>query len=104
MPVRSEKLKRNNYGFKTSLNTAVFTTKFVLNENKVITKVSHYKEDGAWEFFSDDEFIEFEKVAKLVSLEEILDLDPSIKDLFNLKEGYQAIRMSLKDKWIINKI
>jgi hypothetical protein len=104
MPERSIKLKKNNYGFKTSLNTAVFTTKFIINENKLITKVSHYKEDGAWEFFSDDEFLEYEKVSKLVSLEEILDLDPSIKDLFNLKEGYQAYRMSLKDKWIIKKI
>jgi hypothetical protein len=104
MTGHNEKSKKNNYGFKTSLNTAVFTTKFVLNENKVITRVSHHLEDGAWEFISDDLFIEYEQVAKLVSLEEIIDLDPSIKDLFNLEEGFQAYRKSLKDKWIIIKM
>ena len=104
MRERGEKSKNTNNGFKTSLNTAVFTTKFVIDEKKVITTVSHYKEDGAWDFFSDDEFIEYEKIAKLVSLEEILDLDPSIKDLSDLKEGFTAYRKSLKDKWIIKKM
>ena len=97
------KMRKNTYGFNTSLNTAVFTTSFVIDDKKLITRVSHYKEDGAWEFLSDDEFVEFEKVAKLVSLEEIIDLDPSIKDLFNLEEGYYALRKSLNAKWIIKK-
>lgn len=103
MTEHNGKSKNNNYGFNTSLNTAVFTTKFVLNDNKVITKVFHHLEDGAWEFLSDDLFIEYEQVAKLVSLEEIIDLDQSIKDLSNLEEGFHAYRKSLKDKWIIKK-
>lgn len=98
----NKKSKTNNYGFQTSLNTAVFTTSFIINEKKPITYVSHEIEDGAWQFFSDDEFIDFEKVAKLVSLEEIIDLDPSIIELSDLKEGYVAFRKTQNDKWVIN--
>ena len=98
------KMKSKNYGFNTSLNTAVFTTTYVFDQNKLITKVFHHNEDGSWEFLSDDEFTEYEKVAKLVSLEEIIDLDPSIKDLSILKEGFYAIRKSQNDKWVIKTI
>ncbi len=59
--------------------TAAFTTKFVLEDNKVITYVTHDIEDGAWQFFSDDEFENFESVAKIVGLNEIMDKDPTLK-------------------------
>jgi hypothetical protein len=101
--IHIEKSRMNNYGFQTSLNTAVFTTSFIINEKKPITYVSHEIEDGAWQFFSDDEFIDFEKVAKLVSLEEIIELDPSIIELSDLKEGYVAFRKTQDYKWVIKK-
>ena len=98
-----KKSRDNNYGFETSLNTAVFTTSFVINNKRLITYVSHDLEDGAWQFFSDDLFDDFEKVAKLVSLEEIIDLDPSIIDLSEMQEGYSASRETLNDRWVIKK-
>jgi hypothetical protein len=54
--------------FKEADNTAVFTTKFVVNDKKEITYVTHEKEDGAWQFFSNDNFDNFEDVAKVVDL------------------------------------
>jgi hypothetical protein len=98
-----KKTRENKYGFETSLNTAVFTTSFVINDKRPITYVSHNFEDGAWQFFSDDLFDDFEKVAKLVSLEEIIDLDTSIIDLSEMQEGYSASRMTLNDKWVMKK-
>ncbi|MFT4857894.1 MAG: hypothetical protein ACI9UV_002070 [Algoriphagus sp.] len=44
---------------KNSIDTAVFTTTFILFENKPITIVIHEIEDGAWQFFNDDEFENF---------------------------------------------
>jgi hypothetical protein len=89
--------------FKDSLNTAVFTTKFVIEDNKDITYVTHDADDGAWQFFSDDEFEDFEKVAKLVSLGQIIERDKSVLDLADMPVGYYAYRKSKKDKWIIKK-
>lgn len=90
--------------FNTSYNTAVFTTKFVLYDNKDITVVYHYKDDGAWQFSSDDEFENFEDVAKVVSLGQIIDIDNSILDLADMQDGYFTRRQSKQDKWIIEKI
>lgn len=46
--------------FEVSFDTAVFTTKFVLDDKTTITYVTHEIEDGAWQFFSDDSFENFE--------------------------------------------
>ena len=85
-------------------DTAVFTTIFVLEDKKTITYVSHELEDKAWQFFSDDKFDDFEKVAKVVGLQEIIDIDPTLKNIIDLDEGYYATRKSKKDNWTINKI
>jgi hypothetical protein len=83
--------------------TAAFTTKFVLEDNKVITYVTHDIEDGAWQFFSDDEFENFESVAKIVGLNEIMDKDPTLKELADMEPGHVATRKFKGDKWAIKK-
>jgi len=89
--------------FKEPLNTAVFTTKFVVEENKPITYVMHDSDDGAWQFFSDDKFDDFECVAKIVGLGEIIKMDDSVLELADMPEGYYAFRESVNDKWKIQK-
>ena len=86
------------------LNTAVFTTKFVLQDKKTITLVSHETEDGAWQFFSDDFFDNFEDVVKIVGLSEIFELDSSLIELLDMPAGYSATRKGKHDKWNIVKI
>jgi hypothetical protein len=53
-------------------NTAVFTTKFGITDKKDITFVMHEKGDGTWQFFSSDNFTNFEDVARVVGLGEIV--------------------------------
>ena len=89
--------------FEDSLNTAVFTTKFVVKENKEITYVTHDIEDSAWQFFSDDEFDNFEEVAMLLSLEGIIEIDKSVLEIADLPLGYIATRQTAKDRWRILK-
>ena len=85
--------------FDESLNTAVFTTKYVMQDKHTITFVSHDLEDGAWQFLSNDQPENNEGMAMLVSLKEIIDQDPSILEVSDLPIGYVATRQSKKDNW-----
>lgn len=89
--------------FQESLNTAVFTTKFVIKNRNLITTVYHDSEDGAWEFFSDDFFENYEDVAMIVSLEEIINLDDTILDISDMGLGYKATRSKREDKWFVTE-
>lgn len=89
--------------FEDSLNTAVFTTSFVVRDKKEITFVTHDIEDGAWEFFSNDIFDDYQDVAMLISLEEMIDIDDTILNIADLALGYKATRQTRKDDWTITK-
>lgn len=90
--------------FEDTLNTAVFTTKFVVKDRKDITYVTHDSEDGAWQFFSNDDFDNYEEVAMLVSLDEIIKIDKTVIEIADLPLGYFATRKTTKDNWMINKL
>lgn len=96
--------QRIKMDFEKSTDTVAFTTKFVLEDKKVITYVTHEIEDGAWQFFSDDEFEDFESVAKIVGLNEIMEKDPTLKELINMEPGYIATRKYKGDMWNIKRM
>jgi len=93
----------DNKKFKEADNTAVFTTKFVTTDKNDITRVTHEKEDGAWQFFSNDSFDHFEDVVKVVGPGDIIKIDSTALELADMKEGYYAVRQMKGAKWIINK-
>lgn len=80
--------------FKEPENTAVFTTSFVIIDKKDNTTAYHEKDDGAWQFFSDDHFENFEEVAKIVSLGEVIKMDSSLLELADMPVGYYAHKKS----------
>jgi hypothetical protein len=90
--------------FKDPLNTAVFTTKFVIVDKKDITMVRHESDDGAWTFFSNDEYQNYEDVAKIVGLSEIIEIDSTILEIADLPEGYYASRNTKEDDWKVEKL
>jgi hypothetical protein len=65
--------------------------------------VAHDEEDGAWQFLSSDEFENFEDVAMIVGLGEIVSIDPSLLEIADMPVGHYAIRETANDKWIIRK-
>ncbi len=75
---------KNRKKFQEADNTAVFTTKYVIRDKNPITYVTHEEEDGAWQFFSSDEFENFEEVAMIVGLGEIVAADPSLLELADM--------------------
>lgn len=87
--------------FKEDLLTYVFTTHFVIEDHSDITCVTH-DHDGDWQFMSDDEFNESD--ARVVSLQEILELDPTLLKLAELPIGYEAKRNDKHSHWEISSI
>jgi len=104
-----ENFENNEYMVETReeynnlIDTMVFTTKFVLEDKKTITFVTRDIEDGAWQFFSDDSFENYEDVAKLVGLQEIFQMDNSLLKIANLPLGFCATRKNKFDSWAIKK-
>ena len=93
----------NNKKFPIPLDTAVFTTVFVIKENSLITLVSH-ELDGAWQFMGPEPITDYTKIAMVVGLGEIIEHDKSILKLADLPKGHQATRQYKRDKWEIVKI
>jgi len=89
--------------FKEPLSTAVLTTKFVINDNKDITYVTHNEDDGSWEFLSDDIFDDHKAVVMVVELGQMLERDPSLLDLADMPVGHYAVRDNQNDAWTISK-
>lgn len=88
--------------FADSLNTAVFTTRFVLDFCSPILYVHHYAEDGAWSFFGAEDCEE--KDLRIISLEEAIEIDNSLLTITDLAFGWYAYRENKDSKWIIRQI
>jgi len=85
--------------FPESLNIYVFTTKYVLNEGSPIVYVSH-DDDGDWQFLGKEKGLG-EEDAKVISLGEMIEHDPSIKEIAHLPLGKKAIRENIYSPWSI---
>ena len=90
--------------FKCSLSTAVFTSRFVINQGRPILIVIHEIDDGNWKFLSKDDSENSKNGLLMVSLQEILMIDPTISEIAFLKEGNIAIRKNIGDDWKIAPI
>lgn len=93
---RQPLLDRNtDFKFYEERNLGVYTTRQAF-EGQPILYVYH-NEDGDWQFHTslhpdtDD--------AKLVSLEEITKLDPSVNDIYHLQYGWRAWRKNVNTDW-----
>jgi hypothetical protein len=83
--------------FGDTPNTAVFTTRDIIEESKPILLVRHDQDDGAWEFHTRKKSHDSE--ARIVALDEIVVRDPSILELADLPLGWSAIRDSITSPW-----
>lgn len=70
----------------------------VLDRSEPILLVSHDAEDHGWQFIgcSDASMAD----AKLVCLEEIVRLDPTVLEVADLEPGWQAIRTTVGSAWM----
>lgn len=80
-------------------NKTVLTTSYVLTNGSPVTFVL-YDEDGDWQLFGEDEVSEDED-AYLVSVEEILEMEPMLKRLPDLQPGQAVTREKDGYKWFL---
>jgi hypothetical protein len=78
-------------------NTYIITTKNIINNNFPIIRVIH-DEDGDWQFLGDEENLT-EDDAVVISIDELLSIDKSIKEVLNMTIDKQAMRINKESPW-----
>ncbi|MFT3994074.1 MAG: hypothetical protein QM660_07190 [Dysgonomonas sp.] len=78
---------------------SVLTTSHVLCNGSPVTYVL-YDEDGDWQLFGEEEFNEDED-AYMVQIDEILEMEPTLRKLPDLQPGQAAIREKDGTRWFI---
>ena len=79
-------------------NVAVFTTTQVVRHHQPILHVSHYDEDGAWQFHTGTRHVS-EADVMVVALSEMVEHDPSICELADMPCGWFAERDRVGSPW-----
>jgi hypothetical protein len=85
--------------FKEKLNTAVLTTKYVIEQNSPILYVYHYN-DGTWQFNGKEKNLKDEDY-RVISLDEVLTIDSSLNELAELSQGFEGVRETKDSEWKI---
>ena len=85
--------------FKENLNTAVFTTRFVIENGSPILFVFHY-EDDSWQFSGPEEGL-YDNDYRVVSLGEIIEHDKSIAEIVDIPINSNAMRLNINSPWRI---
>ncbi len=87
-----------NWPFLDSRDVAVFSSKRIVNDGDWVYYVTHDHEDGAWQFHPYSGLTP-ESEAAVVSLEEMIKLDDSLKLLSDLPCGWHAWRKTFDSEW-----
>lgn len=89
-------LDRNtDFKFYEERTLGVFTTQQVLDGEPIL--FVYHNDDGDWQFHAiEDPNLD---EAKVVCLEEITKLDPTINEIYHLQFGWHAWRNKLNDEW-----
>lgn len=64
----------------------------------------HDADDSTWEFFSDDKFDDFNNVAMVVGLGQVVKIDSSVLEIADMKLGYYAHRKTKEENWTVEKL
>jgi hypothetical protein len=88
---------KRTWPFTDPRNTAVFTTRDVIEDAKPILLVTHDQGDGAWQFHTGRMVPASE--ARIAALDEIVSCDPGMVELADLPPGWSAIRDSITAPW-----
>lgn len=91
-------MDQDDWPFPDGPETAVFTSKYVIEDGEVITYVSHDADDGAWQFHVSGKSLD-EAAGRIVGLGQVMKLDPSVAKLALLPLGWCAWRENAAAAW-----
>lgn len=87
-----------SYKFNEPKSTACIVCCHVLEKSSPILYVTHDEDDGMWQFLC-GESNHNEETARIVSLEQVVEMDSSINDLYEMPCGVGAERDEMNSKW-----
>lgn len=87
----------HDWPFADPENVATYTLDRILRGEAPILRVRHDCDDGAWQFLDDGD-VDVAS-AKIVALRAMVDLDPSLRELADLPEGWAAERDEPGEPW-----
>jgi hypothetical protein len=87
----------DTWPFDQPRNCATLTMRQVLDGSEPILLVSYDEDDHAWQFIGTTDASVAD--AKIVGLEEIVQLDPTVLDVADLPPGWQAVRDEVGGEW-----
>jgi len=91
--------EKENWPFDQPKDCAVITLKAVMANNAPILWVYHDLDDHGWQFLSTNDFSVDD--AMVVSLENMIQRDPSLFTIADIQPGYHAYRATKNEDWII---
>ncbi|GLX67253.1 hypothetical protein [Paenibacillus glycanilyticus] len=89
---------KRKWAFEDPKSVAVMTMDKIMKRESPVLYVTHDEEDGMWQFLDGDDVIQEE--ARLISLKQMVDIDPGLIKLANLPFGWVAWRESKDSEWI----
>lgn len=87
----------NKWPFEDEPNVMVMTTKNIVKNNNHILSIWHDADDGMWQFL-DGTDVSVED-AMMISLEEVTNIDNSVKEVSDLPLGWVAWREKKGSAW-----
>lgn len=87
----------SHWPFDDSGNTVVFASRQVLEENALILRMSHDADDGYRQFHPTE--ARALEDARILALQEVVEIDPSVGEHGDLPVGWIAIRSGVEDPW-----
>lgn len=87
----------NSWKFDQEPKVGAITTKQVLEEDQPILLVIHYGDDCSWAFLCDT--TDEEQDSRMITMEQAVQLDPTLEKLANLPPGWIAYRDFIGDDW-----
>jgi len=79
-----------------NINEAVITTKYVLEQKSRVVYVFHSEE--GWEFYGNEKDVT-EEDARVISLDNMIKLNPHVEDILWIVEGMEAWMNNEIDGW-----
>jgi hypothetical protein len=97
-------MSKSTWPFSDPPNVAVVANRRIVQNREWIAYVSHDAEDGAWQFHTNQSDPVGEDDAVVVSLHNIVSLDPTVQALADLPLGWCAWRAEKSAQWARSKI
>lgn len=89
---------RNKYRFQEPKNAACFVCDHIMNKKRPVLFVSHDKEDSSWQFLCGETDHNDDNI-KIISLNEMTEIDDSVNDLYEMPIGFGAERSQIDEPW-----